>query len=134
MESTGKDAPVGVYTERAPQAIGPYSPGVRVGQWLFLSGQIPLDPEQGTLCGGGVTEQTVQVMENLAAVLAAAGIGFPQVVKTTLYLVDMGDFAAVNAVYGRYVQPPYPARSTLGVASLPRGARVEIDAVAWLPV
>ena len=128
------DERLAVETPRAPQAIGPYSQGLRVGQWLFLSGQIPLDPEEGGLCTGDVTGQTERVMENLGAVLAAAGVGFAQVVKTSLYLVDMGDFAAVNAVYARYLQPPYPARSTIGVAALPRGAKVEIDAVAWLPV
>ncbi|MEO5349931.1 MAG: RidA family protein [Magnetococcus sp. YQC-3] len=123
-----------IETPLAPQAIGPYSQGVRVGQWLFLSGQIPLDPKTGELCTGDVAAQTERVMENLSAVLAAAGVGFAQLVKTTLYLVEMGDFAAVNAVYARYVEPPYPARSTIGVAALPRGAKVEIDAVAWLPL
>ena len=123
-----------IETPLAPQAIGPYSQGIRIGQWLFLSGQISLDPEKGELCTGDVAAQTERVMENLGAVLTAAGVDFSQVVKTTLYLVDMGDFAAVNAVYARYVQPPYPARSSIGVAALPRGAKVEIDAVAWLPL
>ena len=124
--------PTAIQSSAAPQAIGPYSQGVRVGPWLFLSGQIPLDPASGVLCAGEVAEQTARVMDNLGAVLAAAGVGWPQVVKTTLYLVDMGDFAAVNAVYARYLQPPYPARATIGVAALPKGARVEIEAVAWV--
>ncbi|MEO5364307.1 MAG: RidA family protein [Magnetococcus sp. DMHC-8] len=122
-----------IESEEAPRAIGPYSQGLRVGQWLFLSGQIPLDPADGVLCAGEVVGQTVRVMDNLTAVLAEAGAGWQQVVKTTIYLVDMEDFATVNGVYARYVQSPYPARSTIGVAALPRGARVEIDAVAWLP-
>ncbi|MBF0462904.1 MAG: RidA family protein [Magnetococcales bacterium] len=124
--------PTAVQTTGAPQAIGPYSQGIRVGPWLFLSGQIPLDPESGALCVGDVAEETARIMDNLGAVLAAAGVGFAQVVKTTLYLVDMGDFAMVNAVYASYLQPPYPARATIGVATLPKGARVEIEAVAWV--
>ncbi len=125
--------PTAIQTAQAPQAIGPYSQGMWSGPWLFLSAQIPLDPKSGELCTGDVAAQTVQVMDNLGAVLGATGIGFPQVVKTTLYLVDMADFAVVNTVYARYLQPPYPARSTVGVAALPRGARVAIDAVAWVP-
>lgn len=122
----------GIQTSKAPQAIGPYSQGVRVGAWLFLSGQIPLDPKSGTLSGEDAAQQTEQIMKNLGAVLEASGVSFDRLVKTTLYLVDMADFAAVNEVYGRYLKSPYPARSTVGVAALPKGARVEIDAVACL--
>lgn len=121
-----------IESRQAPQAIGPYSQGVRVGPWLYLSGQIPLDPVDGVLCLGDMEAQMVRVMENLGAVLAAAGATWQQVVKTTLYLVDMEDFAVVNGVYARYLPSPYPARSTIGVASLPKGARVEMDLVACL--
>ncbi|MBF0402313.1 MAG: reactive intermediate/imine deaminase [Magnetococcales bacterium] len=122
-----------IESSQAPQAIGPYSQGVRVGPWVYLSGQIALDPEHGSLCQGDVEEQMQRVMENVGALLAAAGANWQQVVKSTLYLVDMADFARVNAVYARYLSPPYPARSTVGVAALPKGARVEMDVVAWLP-
>jgi 2-iminobutanoate/2-iminopropanoate deaminase len=116
----------------APAAIGPYSPAIRAGNLLFISGQIPLDAD-GTLVGGGdISAQTEQVMRNLAALLKAAGASFAQVVKTTVYLVDLGDFAAMNAVYGRYVGDPPPARATVQVSRLPRDVRVEIDAVALL--
>lgn len=119
-----------VKTAQAPQAIGPYSQAVQVGEWLMLSGQIGLLPESGLLVEGDISQQTEQVMKNIGAVLAAAGLGYEHLVKTTLYLVDLADFAAVNAVYARYVQPPYPARATLGVVALPKGARVEIEAMA----
>lgn len=121
-----------IESSQAPQAIGPYSQGVRVGPWLYISGQIPLEPVDGVLCQGDVAAQMARVMDNVGAVLAAAGGTWQQVVKTTLYLVDMGDFAVVNTVYAGYVYAPYPARSTIGVAALPKGARVEMDAVAWL--
>ncbi len=116
----------------APAAIGPYSQAVeaRGGRTLWLSGQIPLDPATGELVKGDVVAQTERVMENLGAVLAAAGAGFHHVVRCTIYLVDLGDFAKVNEVYGKHVPAPPPARSTVQVAALPRGARVEIDAVA----
>ena len=117
-------------TDRAPQAIGPYSQALDAGNLLFLSGQIGLDPASGTLVGGGTTAETEQVLKNLASVLAAAGLGFEHVVRTTIYLVDLADFATVNDIYARYVREPYPARATVGVATLPRGARVEIDAIA----
>jgi 2-iminobutanoate/2-iminopropanoate deaminase len=124
-----------VSTAHAPQAIGPYSQAVRAGQLLFLSGQIPLDPASGELVGGADVEaQTRQVMTNLAAVLAAAGSAFQHVVKTTIFLTDLGDFARVNQVYGAAfegVSPP--ARATVQVAALPRGAKVEIEAVALVP-
>jgi len=119
-----------VQTDRAPQAIGPYSQALDAGNLLFLSGQIGLDPASGTLVGGGTTAETEQVLKNLASVLAAAGLGFEHVVRTTIYLVDLADFATVNDIYARYVREPYPARATVGVAALPRGARVEIDAIA----
>ncbi len=126
--------PTAVHSHLAPQAIGPYSQGVRVGPWLFLSGQVPLLPDSGTLLEGDVTQQMVRIMDNVAAVLAAAGGGWGHVVKTTLYLQDMNDFALVNEVYARYLTPPYPARSTVAVAALPKGARIELDAIAYLPM
>lgn len=119
-----------VATERAPQAIGPYSQAIEQGGFVFLSGQIGLDPASGTLVAGGTTAETEQVLMNLTAVLAAAGLGFLHVVRTTIYLVDLADFTIVNEIYGRYVREPFPARATVGVATLPRGARVEIDAIA----
>jgi 2-iminobutanoate/2-iminopropanoate deaminase len=117
-------------TERAPQAIGPYSQALEAGQLLFLSGQIGLDPDSGNLVSGGTAAEAERVMRNLGAVLEAAGLGFSDLVRTTIYLVDLGDFAAVNEIYGRYLSEPYPARATVGVAALPRGAHLEIDAVA----
>jgi 2-iminobutanoate/2-iminopropanoate deaminase len=119
-----------VSTEQAPRAIGPYSQAVVAGGFLFASGQIPLDPRTGEFVAGGVREQTEQVMRNLGAVLAAAGSGFDRVVKTTVYLADMNDFAAMNEVYGRYFAADPPARATVQAARLPRDARVEIDLIA----
>jgi 2-iminobutanoate/2-iminopropanoate deaminase len=119
-----------ISTKEAPAAIGPYSQAVRAGALVFLSGQVALDPATGQLVAGDVVAQTEQIMKNLAAVLAAAGSGFADVVRTTIYLVDMADFARVNEAYGRFFQPPYPARATVQVSALPRGARVEIDAIA----
>jgi 2-iminobutanoate/2-iminopropanoate deaminase len=119
-----------VATERAPRAIGPYSQAVRAGDFLFLSGQIPLDPETGQVVAGDITAQTRRVMDNLQAVLAAAGSSLDAVVRTTIYLADLGDFAIVNEVYGSYFASPAPARSTIQVARLPRDARIEIDAIA----
>ena len=116
----------------APKAIGPYSPAIRSGQFLFLSGQIPLDPATGTLAGGDVAAQTEQVMRNIGALLAAAGAGFEHVVRTTVFLADMNEFAAMNDVYARFVVDPPPARATVQVARLPRDVRVEIDAIAVL--
>ena len=121
-----------IATQNAPRAIGPYSQAVRAGELLFLSGQIPLDPATGQLVEGDLAVQTERVMRNLAAVLAAAGCGFGDVVRTTIYLVDLGQFAVVNEVYGRCFRAPYPARATVQVAALPRGAQVEIDAIAAL--
>lgn len=119
-------------TDQAPAAIGPYSQAVRVRDLLFLSGQIALDPRTGQMVGGGVAEQTDRVLENLAAVLASGGASFSNVVKTTIYLLDLADFATVNDRYGRRFSGTFPARATVQVAALPRGARVEIDAIAAL--
>ena len=114
----------------APGAIGPYSPAIRAGNLLFLSGQIPLDPHTGQMVDGDVAAQTEQVMRNIAALLRAAGAGFEHVVRTTVFLADMNEFAAMNAVYGRFVVDPPPARATVQVSRLPRDARVEIDVIA----
>jgi 2-iminobutanoate/2-iminopropanoate deaminase len=123
-----------VSSPAAPQAIGPYSQAIeaRGARTLWLSGQIPLDPATGELVPGDVTAQAERVMENLAAVLAAGGAGFEHVVRCTIYLADLADFAKVNEVYGRRFPKDPPARATVQVAALPRGARVEIDAVAVL--
>ena len=119
-----------IHTTAAPQAIGPYSQAVAAGPYLFTSGQIGLDPAAGTIVDGGVAAQTRQVMANIAAVLAAAGLTFADVVKTTIFLADMNDFAAVNAVYGESFTAAPPARSTVAAAGLPRGALVEIETIA----
>lgn len=119
-----------VSTSQAPAAIGPYSQGIAAGDFLFTSGQLPLDPKTGALVGEGVEVQTVRALENAGAVLAASGLGFEDVVKTTVFLCDMADFAAMNSVYATYFSAPYPARSCVAVAELPRGARVEIELVA----
>ena len=114
----------------APKAIGPYSPAIRTGQLLFVSGQVPFDPATGALVTGDIATETRQVMENIGALLKAGGLDFPAVVRTTVFLADMNDFAAMNAVYGGYFAEPYPARATVQVARLPRDARIEIDAIA----
>jgi 2-iminobutanoate/2-iminopropanoate deaminase len=119
-----------ISTEHAPAAIGPYSQAVRANGFVFLSGQIPLDPTTGQMVDGDIEVQTRQVMANLAAVLAAAGSSFEKVVRATIYLVDLGDFARVNAIYGERFPSEPPARATVQVAALPRGAKVEIDLVA----
>jgi len=119
-------------TADAPAAIGPYSQAVTAGDFLFASGQIPLDPATGQLVDGGIAEQTHRVFKNLAAILAAAGIGFEKVVKTNVYLSDMTDFAAMNEIYGTYFPAPAPARATIQAARLPRDVKVEIDFVAYL--
>ncbi|MBN8727784.1 MAG: RidA family protein [Xanthomonadales bacterium] len=121
-----------IHSDRAPKAIGPYSQAVRAGDTLYLSGQTPLDPASGELVAGDIGVQARQVFENLAAVLAAAGASFADVVRVGIYLTDLGNFAAVNEVMKQYFNEPYPARSTIGVAALPRGAQVEIDLVAVL--
>ena len=115
----------------APKAIGPYSHAIRAGNLLFISGQVPIDPATGNLVDGDITAQTRRVMDNLAAVLEAAGLSFQHVVRTTIFLADMSDFAAVNAVYGSFFSEPYPARATVQVSRLPKDARVEIDAIAF---
>lgn len=122
-----------VRTGQAPKAVGPYSQAVAAGRFVFLSGQIPLDPNTGALVAGGIDEQTRRVMENLSAVLWAAGSSFSRVVKATVYLTDLSNFAAVNAIYGSYFPHDPPARSTVQVAALPLGAAVEIDLVAEVP-
>ena len=119
-----------VSTDKAPAAIGPYSQAIQAGNLLFCSGQIPLDPVSGEIVAGNVHRQTEQVMENIAAVLSAAGAGFNDVVKTTVFLVEMSDFAVVNEVYGRYFSGHKPARSTVAVKELPRAVRVEIEVIA----
>jgi 2-iminobutanoate/2-iminopropanoate deaminase len=121
-----------VTTDDAPGAIGPYSQAIRAGEFLFASGQIPLDVKTGQIVPGGVVEQTHQVLKNLGAVLAAAGVSYSRVVKTTVYLADMGEFAAMNEVYATYFPSPAPARATIQAARLPRDVRVEIDVVAYL--
>jgi 2-iminobutanoate/2-iminopropanoate deaminase len=124
-----------VTTKNAPAAIGPYSQAIRIGDFLYTSGQVALDPASGGLVAGGVTEQTTRVIENLKAVLAAAGAKLAQVVKTTVFLKNIGDFSAMNEVYGRYFAGDdvvAPARSTVEVARLPKDALVEIEVIAHL--
>ena len=121
-----------ISTPGAPAAIGPYAQAVRAGQFLFLSGQIPLDPATGQVVAGDVSVQTERVLDNLAAVLDAGGASFASVVRTTIFLADMNDFAVVNEVYGRRFPANPPARATVQVARLPRDVRVEIDAIAYL--
>ena len=119
-----------ITSSQCPRPIGPYSQGIAAGGLLFVSGQIPLDPETGRLIEGDIEAQTEQVLKNLVAVLHAARLNTENVVKTTIYLSDLADFPKVNAVYGRHFASEPPARSTVGVAALPAGARVEIDAIA----
>ena len=119
-----------VKTGKAPSAIGPYSQGVRSGGFLFCSGQIPLDPATGKRIEGGIEAQTERVLRNLEAVLAAGGASLSTVVKTTVYLADLGDFPVMNAVYGKFFPDHPPARATVQVAKLPAGSLVEIDAIA----
>ncbi len=119
-----------VHTTTAPAAVGPYSQAVWTGDLLFCAGQIPLDPRSGDLVDGDMAEQTERVMENINAVLRSQELGFGNVIKTTVYLVDLAEFAAMNEVYARYFPVDPPARSTVQVAALPKGARVEIEAVA----
>ena len=115
-----------------PGALGPYSPALRAGNLLFLSGQIPLDPATGQLVQGDISAQTEQVMRNLGALLAAAGAGFQHLVRTTVFMADLSEFDAMNAVYARHVVAPPPARATVQVARLPRDVKIEIDAIALL--
>ena len=122
-----------IRSEHAPAAIGPYSQAVRVGDLIFTSGQIPLDPRTGAMVDGDIAAQTRQVLDNLEAVLVAAGVGWGDVARATIYLADLGDFAAVNELYGQRFSGPPPARSTVQVARLPRDSRVEIDLIAVAP-
>ena len=119
-----------VHTDQAPKAIGPYSQAIKTNGFVYTAGQIPIDPATGELVTGGITAQTRQVMENLKAVLQAAGSSLDQVVKATVFLKQMSDFAAMNDVYAKYFGGAKPARSTVAVAELPRGALVEIDLIA----
>ncbi|HEX4086540.1 MAG TPA: RidA family protein [Chthoniobacteraceae bacterium] len=119
-----------IATVEAPKAVGPYSQAVAIGNFLFCSGQIPLMPSTGELVQGDASEQTTQVLENLGAVLRANGMTYANVVKTTVFLIDLGEFAAMNDVYAVYFPANQPARSTIQVAALPKGARVEIEAIA----
>ncbi len=123
-------APSVVATDQAPKAIGPYSQAITGGGFVFTAGQVALNPKTGELVGTAIAEQTEQVMQNLTAVLAAAGTSLGQVVKTTVYLADMADFAGMNEVYARHFGGHKPARSTVQAAGLPKGARVEIDLIA----
>jgi reactive intermediate/imine deaminase len=121
-----------IASDRAPAAIGPYSQAIRAGHTVYLSGQIPLDPATGELVAGDIEAQAVRVFENLKAVAEAAGGSLRQAVKVTIYLTDLAHFATVNTIMARYVEQPYPARATIGVAALPRGSAVEADAVLVL--
>ncbi len=121
-----------VHTPHAPAAIGPYSQAVRVGPWLFCSGQLGMDPETGQLVEGGIQAQTRQALTNLQRILEAAGASLDHVVRVTVYLQDITEFAAMNEVYQTFFRPPYPARAAVQVAALPKGARVEIEAMAYL--
>jgi 2-iminobutanoate/2-iminopropanoate deaminase len=123
-----------VRSDRAPKAIGPYEQALKVDGWMFTSGQIPLDPKTGAMVEGGIAGQTRQVLENLRGVLEAAGTSMSLVVKTTVYMTNLGDFQKMNEVYAEYFPQDKPARSTVGVASLPRGATIEIDVVAQSPL
>ena len=130
MNDASRDKKTAIATAEAPQAIGPYSQAVRAGDLVFCSGQIPLDPVTGALVDGDFSLQARRVLDNLAAVLRAAGLGMNDVVRTTIYLADLADFAEVNRIYAEYFAAPYPARSTVQAAALPKGARLEIDVIA----
>ncbi len=119
-----------IKTDRAPRAIGPYSQAIKARGFVYASGQIPIDPATGQFVAGGITEQTEQVMKNVAAVLEAAGSGLDRIVKTTVFLADMEEFAAMNEVYARFFTSDPPARATVQAAGLPRNARVEIEVIA----
>jgi 2-iminobutanoate/2-iminopropanoate deaminase len=120
-----------IHSDSAPAAVGPYAQAVAAGDWVFVSGQLGLEPASGRLVSGGAAAEARQALANVRAVLQAAGLELADVVRTTVYLADIGEFAAVNEVYGEFFSPPYPARVTVGVAALPRGARVEIEALAY---
>jgi 2-iminobutanoate/2-iminopropanoate deaminase len=119
-----------VSSPSAPAAIGPYSQAIKAGTLLFISGQVPIDPASGHIVAGDIAQQTRRVFENIGAILTAAGLSFDAIVRTTVYLADMNEFAAMNEVYATYFSAPAPARATVQVSRLPRDARVEIDAIA----
>ncbi|HEX3408982.1 MAG TPA: RidA family protein [Candidatus Binataceae bacterium] len=119
-----------VETQAAPKAIGPYSQAIAHGDWIFCSGQIGIDPALGTMVEGGIEAETRRVLDNLRAVLAAAGLKLTEVIKTTVFLINLADFETVNRIYGEYFNAPFPARSTVQVSALPRHARIEIEAIA----
>jgi 2-iminobutanoate/2-iminopropanoate deaminase len=121
-----------VHTDHAPKAIGPYSQAVRTGNLLFVSGQLGIDPATGKFAGESVEEQATRLLENMRHIVTAAGGNLGQVIKTTIFLADMGDFAKVNEVYGKFFEPPFPARSTIAVKGLPLNAKVEVEAVVAL--
>jgi len=133
MSDTDKPGREEIRTAAAPAAVGPYSQAVRVGDFVLCSGQIPLDPASGAIVTGDFSAQARRVLDNLSEVLAAAGCSMAEVVRTTIYLVDLKDFARLNEIYEGYFEAPFPARSTVQVAALPRDARVEIDAMAYAP-
>jgi 2-iminobutanoate/2-iminopropanoate deaminase len=116
----------------APKALGPYSQAIRAGQFLFVSGQVPVDPASGDLISGSIAEQTRRALQNVGEILTAAGTSFQHVVRTTVYLADLSDFAAMNEVYATFFTAPQPARSTIQAARLPKDARIEIDVIAFL--
>jgi 2-iminobutanoate/2-iminopropanoate deaminase len=119
-----------ISAQNGPKAIGPYSPALRAGQWVFLSGQVPFDPATGQLVDGDIATQTRRVLQNIGTLLGAAGLTHAAIVRTTVFLADMNDFAAMNAAYAEFFSEPYPARSTVQAARLPRDARIEIDVIA----
>ena len=121
-----------IFTETAPKVVGPYSQAIQVGDLLFCSGQIPIDPKTGELVTGSIEEQTKQVMNNLQEVLRSAGATLDEVVKTTIFIADMADYVKVNETYASFLKEPYPARSTVQVAKLPKDARIEIEMIAKL--
>ncbi len=121
-----------ISTESAPKALGPYSQAIKAGQFLFLSGQVPIDPTTGEIVTGGVADQTQRALQNIGEILTAGGASFQNVVRTTVYLADLTDFAAMNEVYATFFTAPQPARSTIQAARLPRDARIEIDVIAFL--
>ena len=121
-----------VSTEAAPKALGPYSQAIRAGQLLFVSGQVAIDPSTGELVRSGIAQQTRRALQNIGEILGAGGASFQQVVRTTVYLADLGDFSAMNEIYATFFTAPLPARSTIQAARLPRDARIEIDVIAFL--
>ena len=121
-----------IATDKAPATIGPYSQAVKVGNFIFVSGQIPIDPKTGKIVGNDIMAQTKRVLENIKAVLEAAGANLTNVVKTTVYLVDMGDFNAMNEIYATYFSEKPPARSTVEVSKLPKGSKIEVDVIAYV--